>query len=176
MIFIDESGAHLALTRSYARAPRNKRVYDSVPIQRWPNINIIGALGIEGILASQSVQGSVGGEMFKEFLKEELSPVLKVGHIVLMDNLSGHKVEGVRELIKERGASLIYLPPYSPDFNPIENCWSKGKAYLRKIKPRSVKELYDGIEEALATISRSNAEGWFRHCGYKAPSTVRVLI
>ncbi len=160
------------MTRYYARAPYGERAYDDVPKNRWPNINIIGAIGIDGIIASKKVQGSVTGKVFKAFLEEELNPVLKGGHIVLMDNLPAHIVKRVSGLIESRGAKLIYLPPYSPEFNPIEHCWSKVKAYLRKVKPRSVQQLNDAIEEALKIITANDAKGWFKHCGYKVAKSL----
>jgi transposase len=154
------------MTRTHARSKRGERAHDSVPAKKHKSTNLIGAMSIEGIIASFCVDGGITGEVFKVFLEEVLCPVLKGGQIVLMDNLPAHIVEDVNELIESRGAKLIYLPPYSPEFNPIEHCWSKVKSYLRKLKPWDEEKLGYSVKEALDIISASDAQGWFRHCGY----------
>jgi DDE superfamily endonuclease len=120
--FIDESGVNLAMTRLYGRAPRGERAVGSVPINYGSNITIIGALGVGGLSALMTVDGAADGDVFRAYVNWVLWPSLKPGEVVVMDNLSAHKVSGIREAIEKRGARLIYLPPYSPDLSPIEKC------------------------------------------------------
>jgi transposase len=119
------------MTRLYGRAPAGERVVDSVPHSHWEIVSLIGVLNLSGVTASMSIEGSVDGEVFLIYVEQVLAPALKAGDIVVMDNLKAHKVAGVERAIRERGASLIYLPPYSPDYSPIEPCWSKIKSLLR---------------------------------------------
>ena len=164
--FIDESGANLAMTRLYGRAPRGERVVGSVPNNYGPNVTMVGSMGLEGVSAAMSFEGAMNGAVFRVFVEQVLSPTLSTGDVVVMDNLSSHKVEGIKEAIESRGARLLYLPPYSPDFSPIEQCWSKVKTHLRKAKARTVEALSQAIVDALDQVSSSDAQGWFRHCGY----------
>ena len=108
----------------------------------------------------------MNGEMFIGYMKNCLVPTLKEGDVVIMDNLSSHKVKGIEEIVKERGASIEYLPPYSPDLNPVENMWSKVKAHLRHVKERCKEALIEAVGAALRTVSDQDARGWFEHCGY----------
>jgi transposase len=165
--FIDESGINLALTRLYGRAPRGERAIGSTPINYGQNVTLIGALGSEGLDALLTIEGATDGEVFRAYTERILCPTLKVGDIVIMDNLAAHKVSGIREAIEARGAKLLYLPPYSPDLSPIERCWSKLKTALRAIGARTYRALNRAIKQALKTISESDALAWFAHCGYK---------
>jgi transposase len=165
--FIDESGVNLAMTRLYGRAPRGERAPGSVPINYGSNITIIGALGMKGLGAVMTVDGATDGEVFRAYVGKVLSPSLKRGDVVVMDNLRAHKVSGIREAIEGRGARLVYLPPYSPDLSPIECCWSKLKSALRAVGARSRRALERAIKEAISTISKSDAAAWFTHCGYR---------
>ena len=113
-----------------------------------------------------TINGAVDGTVFKVYVEQVLGPTLKTGDVVVMDNLPAHKVAGVKELIEGRGAKLIYLPPYSPDLNPIEKCWSKIKTYLRKAKARTREELEKALREALLLVTAEDARGWFKSCGY----------
>ena len=118
-----------------------------------------------------SFEGAVNGDIFRVFVQQVLTPTLREGDVVVMDNLPSHKVKGIEEAVESRGATLVYLPPYSPDFSPIEECWSKVKAWLRKIKARTLEALDDAILDALEQVTTSDAEGWFRHSGYAVHST-----
>jgi transposase len=164
--FVDESGATLAMTRRYGRATPGQRVVDSVPDNYGTNQTMIAALSLDGLDAPWVVDGAVNGAIFHCWVSEVLGPTLQPGDIVLWDNLSAHKVAGVEELLATRGARLLRLSPYSPDFNPIEQCWSKIKTYLRRAKARTVEALIAAIQEALDTITVVDIRGWFEYCGY----------
>lgn len=184
--FIDESGVNISMTRLYGRAQRGERVLGSVPHDHGPNVTIIGSMGLDGIVAAMSFvrlleryiiglrifgEGAVNGDIFRVFVDQVLAPTLCEGDVVVMDNLPSHKVKGIEEAIESRGASLVYLPPYSPDYSPIEECWSKVKAWLRKIKARTLEALDDAIVDAFDQVTTSDAAGWFTHCGYAVHST-----
>ncbi len=164
LVFIDESGVNWAMTRLFARSKRGERAFGSVPDKRGKNVTLIGALSLEGVIAAMTVEMATTGDVFKAYLEQVLAPVLRAGQVVVMDNLSAHKVDGVRSLIESTGAKLMYLPPYSPDFNPIEMCWSKVKAILRRMAARTTEALDAAITEALAAVTAEDARGWFAHC------------
>ena len=163
---MDEAGSNLAMTRLYGRGAKGARVIDTVPQNYGANITMLASLSLSGIAAPMTVGGAVDGTVFKVYVEQVLSPTLTAGDIVVMDNLPVHKVSGIRELIEGKGAKLIYLPPYSPDLNPIEKCWSKIKTYLRKAKARTRAELEKALQEALLLITKEDAIGWFKSCGY----------
>ena len=168
MIFLDETGCNLNLARRYGRAPKGVRLVDkSVPRNTPPNRSLVGAMSREGILTSMEVEGSVDGDAFFVFLEHCLGPCLRPGDVVLMDNLSTHKSARMIQAIADRGAEVVFLPRYSPDFNPIEGAWSKLKAYLRKVAARTPKALERALARGLARITARNACGWFKHAGYK---------
>jgi len=154
------------MTRLYGRAFRGERVREGTPAGRWKTLTLLSAIGIGGLIATMTVDAPTDGEVFLAYLEQVLCPQLRPGHIVVMDNLAAHKVAGVRRLIEGRQAQLLYLPPYSPDFNPIEKAWAKLKQYLRQLKARTVEQLQPAIAKALPTITSANAQAWFRHCGY----------
>ena len=154
------------MTRRYGWAPRPERVSEAVPAGHWRTLTILAALTLEGILASMTIESPTDGDVFLAFLEQVLGPRLQPGHIVILDNLPAHKVDGLRELIESRGAQLLYLPPYSPDFNPIEQAWSKLKQLLRGVNARALDQLEPAIAQAIAAISPQNAQAFFRHCGY----------
>jgi transposase len=164
--FIDESGTNLAMTRLYGRAPRGVRVIGSVPRNYGRNVTLLAALSLSGVTAVMTVEGATDGDVFRAYVQEVLSPTLAAGDHVVLDNLGAHKVEGVRAAIEARGARLLYLPPYSPDLNPIERCWSKIKTTLRAAQARTREALEEAITLALATVTESDARAWFKHCGY----------
>jgi transposase len=164
--FIDEAGATLALTRLYGRASPGERVVDSVPQNYGSSQTMLACLSLNGVNAEWVIEGAVDGEVFLTWVREVLGPTLEPGDVVVMDNLRAHKVVGVEQSITVRGARLIYLSPYSPDFNPIEQCWSKIKTFLRAAKARTIEALLEAIKQALATISKEDAQAWFAHCGY----------
>lgn len=154
------------MTRLDGRAPKGQRVIGSVP-QNWGrNITLLAALSVAGVGATMTIEGATDTDVFCAYVSEVLAPTLSTGDIVVMDNLSAHKAQKVRELIEARGARLVYLPPYSPDFNPIERCWSKIKTYLRATKARTSERLDEAIKKAFETITESDARAWFKHCGY----------
>lgn len=165
-MFLDESGVTTEMTRRYGRAPRGERVAEGAPAGRWRTLTLLGALTAEGMLASMTVESPTDGDVFLAYLEQVLGPRLQPGYVVVMDNLAAHKVAGVRQLIEARGAQLLYLPPYSPDFNPIEQAWSKIKQLLRGAKARWVEALEQAAAQAIAAITADNAAAWFAHCGY----------
>ena len=127
---------------------------------------MLAALGLDGLHAPWVVDGAVNGDIFRWWVRDVLCPTLQPGDIVLWDNLSAHKVPGVEALLEARGARLLRLSPYSPDFNPIEQCWSKMKTWLRRAKARTVEALMDAIKHALETVTEADIRSWFTHCGY----------
>lgn len=165
-MFLDESGVTTEMTRRYGWAPRPERVSAAVPAGHWRTLTVLAALTVEGVLASMTIESPTDGDVFLAFLEQVLGPRLEPGHIVILDNLGAHKVKGVRELIESRGAQLLYLPPYSPDFNPIEQAWSKMKQLLRAVKARLLHQLEPAIAQAIAAITPQNAQAFFLHCGY----------
>ena len=166
-IFIDESSINIGMTRLYGRIEIGERVYDYVPDTRGEGrLTIISSLRQDGTTEALVFEGALNGELFTEYMKNCLAPTLKAGEVVMMDNLSSHKVAGLEEIVRERGARIEYLPQYSPDLNPVENMWSKVKAYLRQAKERTKEALFEAVGAALRTISVQDAQGWFEHCGY----------
>jgi transposase len=163
---LEVAGFNLALTRFYGRAEPGERVREGVPQNYGENITMLAALGINGVSAPMIIEGAVDSLVFLTYVKRVLVPTLDEGDIVIMDNLSAHKIAGVEEAIKAAGARVEYLPPYSPDFNPIEKCWSKMKTALRKVKARTREGLESAIRQALLTITEADARAWFAHCGY----------
>ena len=170
-IFIDEMGSNLAMTRLYGRAAPGERVIDEVPGDRGKNLSTIGAIDLNGWRTGLSVSGAVAGETMIFFVAEMLAPTLKPGEVVILDNCAVHKMEEIEEAIEARGALALFLSPYSPDFNPIENCWSKVKTILRGLKPRTLEELLDGLVKAFSSVTKQDILGWFNHCGYQAACT-----
>lgn len=170
-VFVDEMGSNLALTRLYGRAAPGTRVVDQVPSAWGRNLSTIGALGLTGMRTGLSVPGAIDGETMVFFAEEMLAPCLKRGEVVWFDNCPIHKVEEVAEAIEARGAWALFLPTASPDFNPIEHCWSKVKASLRAHQPRTLEALMDALVAAFASITVQDIAGWFRHCGYQVART-----
>lgn len=166
LIFIDESGINLALTRLYGRAPRGKRAHGKRPQKRGKNVSLIGAIGLKGLMTQVSLLGATDGLSFEAFISQHLVPKLWAGACVLMDNASIHKGAEIEALITQAGARLIYLPPYSPDFSPIENCWSKIKSLLRSIGARNYPDLAKAIAAAFEAVSLDDIRNWFTHCYY----------
>lgn len=170
-VFIDEMGANLGFTRFYGRAAPGTRVLEEVPADRGGNVSTIGAIALDGIRTGLSVPGAIDGETMLFFVEELLLPTLHRGEIVLLDNCPIHKLDEIEEVLDAAGVSLLFLPSYSPDLNPIENCWSKVKTRLRALKPRTLPALLDALEMAFASISTSDILGWFRHSGYRVAPT-----
>jgi transposase len=166
LLFVDESSTNIALTPRYGRAPKGERARGRAPRNWGKNVTLISSIGSEGIGPSMSIEGPSDTDSFGIYVREILVPNLKAGQIVLMDNLSVHKGKWVRELIERRGCQLWLLPPYSPDFNPIEEAFSKVKALLSRAQARVLEALFEATEEALLAISAQDARGYFEHCGY----------
>jgi transposase len=166
LIFVDETGTNLSLTRRYGRAQRGQRVVGHVPRNPGPNVTLVAAMDQDGLCGELTLTGAVDGMAFDAYVQHILVPYLRPGDIVICDNLSAHKRRTARIGIEATGAQLRFLPPYSPDFNPIELAFSKLKAALRTAGARTRAELDQAITAALPTITRQDAAAWFTHCGY----------
>jgi len=166
IVFIDEAGVNIGMTPGYGRAVGHDRVVDNAPANTGTRTTVLSAMRSNGETAFITFQGSLNGEKFKEYLSDVLSPWLKPGDIVVMDNATPHKVIGVKDIIISAGATLAYLPPYSPDLNPIENMWSKIKAILRRLKARFQLDLEISIRIAFSYITAQDASGWCSHANY----------
>ena len=166
LVFLDETGINTGMTRLYGRASSDERVVDYTPDIRFERTTVLSSIRASGEMTPLVFEGALDGELFIKYIVECLVPELKKGDIVIMDNLSSHKVEGVIEPIIAAGATVRYLPPYSPDLNPIEMMWSKIKAYLRKLKARTKEALEQALAEALDSISRTDVLAWFAEYGY----------
>ena len=168
LVFVDESGFHTSMTRLYARAPRGKRAYGKVPRNRGKNTTLIAAITIEGGMGETiAVEGATDAEAFEAYVEHFLAPSLEEGQVVVLDGLGAHRTQKVRGLVERRGADLVFLPPYSPDLNPIEEAFSKIKQLVRKAGARTREALVEAIGRALAAITPQDAAGWFAHAGYE---------
>jgi transposase len=154
------------MTREYARAPIGERTTDTVPRNRGTVTTILGALNLRGLVATMTIQGGTDGDVFAAFLDEILGPHLKDGDLVVMDNAGAHKDPRVKMILAKFGAKPVYLPPYSPELNPIELAWSKLKSFLRTVKARTIHALNDAVGLGMKLITTDDATNWFRHCGY----------
>lgn len=170
LIFIDETWAKTNMTRLRGRALRGKRLIDKSPHGHWKTTTLIAALGIEGVRCSTVVDGAVNRDVFTAFVKQVLVPALRPGDIVVMDNLSSHKGTRIRELIESAGAEVLFLPPYSPDLNPIEMIFSKIKQLLRTLACRTRETLWRAMQSVLDQVTASDAINCFRHAGYATHS------
>jgi transposase len=166
LIFVDECGSHIALTPLYARAPRGQRAYAAVPCNRGKNTTLIAGLSLDGMQAPCILEGAVNTLAFEAYVEQVLAPSLKPGQVVVLDNLSAHTGERVRQAIQARECQLLRLPTYSPDLTPIEEAFSKLKAFLRRVGARTHDALQEAIGRGLETITAQDACGWFPHCGY----------
>ena len=166
LVFIDESGAKTNLTRTRGRSERGRRLKSFAPLGHWHTTTMISAIDLAGVRASMVLDGATDTEAFCVYVERVLVPTLRQGEIVVMDNLQPHKHDRVRRAIEAAGATLVYLPPYSPDFNPIEPMWSKVKQSLRSAAARTFAALLDAIKAALASISATDCGGFFNGCGY----------
>lgn len=165
LVFIDEAGIALGMVRLFARALRGERVVDTVPRHRGTNVSGIGALSLDGFMASMPLKGSVDTAAFLSYVNEVLVPHLWTGAIVVRDNLKGHHADSVRHAIEAVGAQVVVLPPYSPDVSPIELGWSKLKQFLCSKAARTCEALDHAMTEAVHYITQDDALGWFNHCG-----------
>jgi transposase len=170
LVFVDETGVTTAMTPRYGRAPRGERVEDSAPAS-WESVTVIAALGADGVRAPLALPGAVNAATFQAYVAEELVPALRPGDVVVFDNLAAHHSDEVREAIEAAGARVLPLPPYSPDYSPIEELFSKFKNFLRRIGARAKEHLYDAIGAGLRDVSDQDILGWFCHAGLCATQT-----
>ena len=166
LVFIDETGASTKMARRYGRSPRGERCRAPVPHGHWKTTTFVGALRLEGITAPMILDGAMHGAAFLAYVEQVLAPTLSPGDIVIMDNLPAHKPLAVRHAIEATGADLHFLPPYSPDFNPIEMAFSKLKAFLKKTAVRTVDDLYDAIAHGIETFTPKECQNYFAAAGY----------
>jgi len=166
LVFVDESGTNTKMSRLYGRCPVGQRLVAAVPQGHYQTSTLIAALRLRGARAPWLFDGPMDGGMFLAWVRQGLVPTLQRRDVVILDNLATHKVAGVREAIEKAGARLLYLPPYSPDFNPIENLWSKVKQTLRRQAPRTADELLQASANAFAAISAADCRGFFLHAQY----------
>jgi transposase len=167
LVFVDEMGTNISLSPLYAWAPKGERAYCSVPRNRGPNTTLLSSMSMEGMGPSLAVEGATNREVFETYVERILAPTLRRGQVVVMDNLTAHKGERVRELIEGRGCELLYLPPYSPDFNPIEEAFAMIKSLMRKAEARTREALLAAMGTAISALSAQDACGFFEHCGYR---------
>ena len=169
LIFLDETFGATAMTRLYGRGPAGERVIGSVPHGHWKTTTFVAAFRLDGLFAPMVVDGALNGELFVKYVRQELAPHLRSGDILVLDNLATHKVAGVAEALRAREAQVLHLPPYSPDFNPIEQVFSKIKNELRRRELRTIPALEDAFGESLDWITRIDALHYFQHSGYAIP-------
>jgi transposase len=166
LVFVDEMGINIDLARVSGRAAPGERVVDTKPSTRGENLSVIGALGADALGAAMSVPGAVDGDASLVFSKHVLAPCLHPGNLVFMDNVPTHKMPTIADASAAVGARVQFRPPYSPDFSPIEPCWSQVKTFLRSVAARTQKALDAALSHALAAITHDDIKGWFAHCGY----------
>ena len=164
LVFVDETGVTTAMTPAYGRAPKGERVEASAPAS-WESVTVIAAVGLDGVRAPLAFPGALNAATFPTYVEQVLVPALRRGDVVIFDNLTSHLSPAVFETIERAGASVLPLPPYSPDFNPIEEMFSKLKAFLRRVGARAKEQLYDAIGEGLREVTPEDILGWFRHAG-----------
>jgi transposase len=168
-VFVDEMGTNTSLAPRYAYSPRGRRAYAKIPRNRGANTTLLASMSFEGMGPCLAVQGPTTAAVFEAYVEKVLAPRLRYRQIVVVDNLGAHKSERARELIEERGCQLLYLPPYSPDFNPIEEAFSKIKEVLRKAGARTRKALIEALRVAISAVTARDARGFFEHGGYHLP-------
>jgi transposase len=166
LVFIDETGLNTKMARLYGRAPRSQRCLSSVPHGHWHTSTFIAALRVDAVTAPFLIEGAVDTDVFTAYLQQVLGPELREGDTVILDNLATHKIASVAGLLAARGASVRYLPPYSPDLNPIEQAFAKLKAHLRQAAARTLAELQTALVPALASFTSAHCQGFFRHARY----------
>ena len=164
--WLDQTSINVGMTRLYGRAPSNERVNEYAPDVRFERTSIMGAIGLNGIIAPLTYKGKLNGEFFGIYVRECLAPAMKTGDTLMLDNLSAHKVIDALKPLYDKGINVIFLPSYSHDFNPIEQAWSKIKAYLCKIKARTFDELFYATGDALSMVTDEDIMSWIENCGY----------
>jgi transposase len=170
LVFVDESGTHISLTRVYGWAPHHRRASGSVPRNHGKNTTLVAALAPDGLHEPWLIEGAMDTESFAWYITEQLAPTLRPGQIVVLDNLSAHQADRIRQAIAARHCQLLFLPPYSPDFTPIEQAFSKIKAILRGLGARTKEALQEAVRLAIEAITRHDAAAWFAHAGYALPA------
>jgi transposase len=173
LVFLDECGVLTNMARLWGRSPRGSRAVGTVPFGHWTRLTVLGALGIDGMLATMSIEAATSGAVFHAYLEQVLLPQLrrtKPEAVLVLDNLRAHKTAAVRRLLDGSGFAYRYLPPYSPDLTPIEPAWAKLKAELRRVAARTTEALHQALGPALDTITAQDASGFFRHAGYNRPN------
>jgi transposase len=173
LVFLDECGVLTNMARLYGRSPRGQRAWARVPFGHWKRLSVLGAIGTDGIIAALSVEAATDGAIFAAYLEQVLLPALrqhKPNAVLVMDNLRAHKTKHVRTLLDQSGFTYRYLPPYSPDLNPIEPGWAKVKSDLRRVAARTTEALHQALGPALNSITAQDATAYFRHCGYIRPN------
>lgn len=166
LVFVDEAGVNLGMARRFGRALSGQRAYGTRPQQRGSNVSLIGAIALRGVVASIAIVGATDGLTFEAFISQRLVPNLWPGACVVMDNASIHQEAELRPILEQAGATLHFLSSYSPDFSPIENCWSKVKELIRSIAPRTYNDLAQAIDTAFQRVSLRDIHHWFTHCCY----------
>ena len=166
LVFLDESGCNTDMTRRYAYSLGGSRAIDSAPLSKPKNTTILSSIQLDGTLRYTTFSGGTTVERFKRYLETDLLPHLNENSVLIMDNMKLHHAKAVKNLLDSSGVRYIYLPPYSPDLNPIEKLWSKVKAFLRKFKARTLDALPNAIQNAFHSVTISDCSGWFRFCGY----------
>jgi transposase len=168
LVFVDEMGSNTTLRPLCAWSRKGKRAFGSAPRNWGKNVTLLASITREGLGPCLAVEGSTTREVFEAYLERALAPTLRPGRVVVMDNLSAHKGGRVSEIVEARGCELLYLPPYSPDFDPIEQAFSKIKGLLRRAEARTRESLIEALGPALSAVSARDARGFFRHCGYNS--------
>lgn len=171
LVFVDESSAKTNMSRRYGRGPVGERVPDAVPSGHWSTTTMLSAIRIDGPTAPWVLEGPVDADAFVTWVERVLVPTLGPGDVVVMDNLASHKDPRVAAAVEAAGATVVYLPPYSPDLNPIEPMWSKVKAWLRHAAVRTFESLVTAVGGALVAVTEQDCRGFFGHCGYNVPAT-----
>lgn len=171
LVFFDECGVNTKMARLHGRCPQGQRLIDCAPAGHYQTLTLMSAVRLEGVVAPMLLDGPVNASTFAGYVEQCLAPALAPGDILIMDNLPAHKSPRVTLAVERAGCRLVYLPPYSPDFNPIENMWSKVKASLRKAGARTFEAVVEAVRDALRSITQADCEGYFEHCGYDDPST-----
>jgi len=167
LVFVDEMGSNTSLAPTYAWSRRGERALLRAPRNRGKNTTLFASMSLEGMGRALAVQGSANKAVFEAYVERVLAPSLRPGQVVVMDNLNAHKSEEARELIEARGCQVLFLPPYSPDFNPIEEAFSKIKGLLRKAQARTKEALIEALGAALSAVTTEDTAGFIKHCGYR---------
>ena len=166
LVFLDESGCNTDMTRRYAYSLGGSRSVDSAPLSKPKNTTILSSIQLDGTLRYTTFSGGTTVERFKRYLEIDLLPHLNDNSVLIMDNMKSHHAKAIKQLLEKAKVRYVFLPPYSPDLNPIENLWSKVKALLRKFKARTLETLPDAIQRAFRAVTPSDCSGWFHACGY----------